>query len=117
MLARYALRRTPGERRLPCQHLVQHAPQRIHVAAPVEDRVPSSLLGTHVCRRPHRQPRRGELLSPRGRDRPRDPEIRNHRVPRLEQDVLRLDVPVHHVVAVGVAQGVGYFPRDLDGVV
>ncbi len=36
---------------------------------------------------------------------------RNHRVPALQQDVLRLDVPVNHVMTVRVAQRV----RDLAG--
>ena len=37
----------------------------------------------------------------------RDAEIGDHRLARLEQDVLRLEVPVDHAVGVGVVQGVG----------
>ena len=38
-------------------------------------------------------------------------------MPCLEQDVLRLNVPVDHAEAVGVAQRVGDFAGDLEGVV
>ncbi len=33
-------------------------------------------------------------------------------MPRLEQDVLGLDVPVHDVLSVGVRQGVGHVASD-----
>src|SRR2546427_287332 len=61
-----------------------------------------ALPGAHVPRRPHCDPRPSQLPPPRRRDRPRDSEIRHYRMPRLEQDVLRLDIAVHNVVAVGV---------------
>jgi len=38
-------------------------------------------------------------------------------VPALQQDVLRLDVPVDHAKAVGVAQRVGDLPGDPERVV
>jgi hypothetical protein len=34
----------------------------------------------------------------------------------FEENVLRLDIPVHHVVAVRVIQRVGYLAGDLEGV-
>ena len=37
-------------------------------------------------------------------------------MPGLEQDVLRLDIPVHDVAAVGEAQCIRHFPRDLQRV-
>ena len=36
---------------------------------------------------------------------------------RLEQDVLGLDVAMHHALAVGVGQGVGHLTGYADGVV
>src|ERR1041384_5755826 len=45
--------------------------------------------------------------------RPRDTEVgHDHLVPR-EQDVFWLDVAMHHVVAVGVAQRARHLPRDV----
>jgi len=35
---------------------------------------------------------------------------------RLEQNVFRLDVPMNHVLAVGVLQGIGDVAGDLNGV-
>ena len=49
--------------------------------------------------------------------RARDAEVGDHRVTRLEEDVLGLDVAMHHALAVGVGQGVGHLARDADGVV
>ena len=51
------------------------------------------------------------------RDRERDPEVRHDRVPVVEQDVRRLDVPVHHAVTVGVVQGVRHGGRDAHALV
>ena len=45
------------------------------------------------------------------------PKSATTRVARVEQDVGRLDVPVDHAGAVGVAQGVGHLARDLERVV
>src|SRR2546427_659760 len=50
------------------------------------------------------------------RDRPRDPEITHHGMAGFEEDVLRLDVAMHDIMAVGVAQGVRHLPGDLQGV-
>ena len=108
--------RVARERRMPRQHLVQHTPERVDVAAPVQRLRAATLLRAHVRRRPHRDPSLGEPLPTRGRDRPCDPEVRHARMPRREQNVLRLDVAVHNVAAVRVAQGVGHFPRDLEGI-
>src|SRR5438876_780321 len=45
----------------------------------------------------------------------RGSELAHYRVPRLEQNVLWLEVAVHYVAAVGVAQGVRHFLDDLYG--
>jgi hypothetical protein len=45
----------------------------------------------------------------------RDPEVGHQRVSLAEEDVFRLDVPVHHTLAVGIPQGVRPFAGDLQG--
>ena len=49
-------------------------------------------------------------------DRPGDAEIGHQRVPRVEQDVGRLDVPVDHAGPVRVAQRIGHLAGDLERV-
>ena len=91
----------PGERE---EH--GHA-ERVEVAPGVH-RVTRGLLRAHVVRRSDQLARRGEAI---GIGRERHAEIRDHRPPGglLDQDVVRLDVPVDDAVGVRVAQP----PRDL----
>ncbi len=112
-LGDHDLRARAGVGRLPREHLVQHAPETVDVAPLVHAGTRRALLGAHVARRPHCDPRPSQLLPSRRRDRSRDSEIRHYRMPRLEQDVLRLDVAMHDIMAVGVAQGIRNLARDL----
>ncbi len=117
MLMHDSLEAEAGEWRLPNQHLVKHAPQAVHVGPAVEFRLTGCLLGAHVLRCADGDPRFRQAL-PAGRgDRPGDAEIRHHRVPRPEQDVLGLHVPMDHMTAVRVAQRIGHLARDVAGVV
>src|SRR2546422_731022 len=85
---------------------------RRDVRRPVS-RTPCAWLRAHVARRPERDPRLSQAPT-RGRgDRPRDPEIAHHGMAGFEEDVLRLDVAMHDIMAVGVAQGVRNLARDL----
>ena len=102
----------PGERRLPRQHLEQHAPQTVKVAAAVKWSS-ARLLRTHVRRRPEHNPRIGNLLPRGSRHGSSDPEIAHDRVPRLEEDVLRLDIAVNHTVGVGIPQCASHLAGDL----
>ena len=45
----------------------------------------------------------------------RDAEIRHSRVPLAQQDVLRLDVPVHDAMPMGVVERVSHLASDADG--
>src|SRR5438876_5727695 len=45
----------------------------------------------------------------------KSPKVRHHRLPARQQDVLRFDVAVHHVVAVGVTKGARHLARDPQG--
>ena len=113
-LAMTAMSVDPAERRLAHQHLEQHAAQAVDVAPAVEVLDSLDLLRAHVGRRAD-DVRRSEDL--RRADRPGDAEVRHQRVARVQQDVRGLDVPVHHLGAVRVAQRVGDLARDLERVV
>ena len=45
----------------------------------------------------------------------KSPKVRHHRFAPRQQDVLRFDVPVHHVVTMGVAQRARHLARDPQG--
>jgi hypothetical protein len=113
MLVDHALHRRTGERWLTGQHLVDHAGEAVLIAPGVELLAPGRLLGTHVRRGPDGHPGLREALAARRVDRPRNPEIDDNGVSRLEQDVLRLDVAMDHAVTVRIAQGACYRARDL----
>ena len=100
---------------MPGEHLVEHAPQGILVGPVINHAVGARLLRAHVGRCPHGHAGPGRVLVTQDRQGARHPEIHHHRVPVLQQDVLRLDVPVYHAALVRVGQGVGHLPGDLHG--
>ena len=101
--------------RLAGEHLVEHRRERVDVAARVDRAVAGRLLGAHVLWRAERYPRLRQARARGGAERERDPEIGDHGLPVLEQDVLRLDVAVDHAVPVGIVQRARDGARDLDG--
>ena len=109
------LRAGAGERRLPGQQLVQHAAEGVDVAPAVDAALPAGLLRAHVGRRADRHAGPGQGLLAAGRA--GDPEVGHQRLAVGEQDVLRLDVPVDDVVAMGVVQRQGRLPDDADRLV
>ncbi len=100
----------PRNGRLARQHLEQHAAQAVDVAPPVEVLASVDLLRAHVGRSADHVPGGGL----RAADGPGDAEVRHQRVPRIQQDVGRLDVAVDHVAAVRVAQRVRHLASDLE---
>src|ERR671915_2062550 len=100
MLAQNALASRPGEWRLAGEHLVQHAGERVEIAAGI-DLVAGCLLRAHVRGGTEGQSGLGQLLATGGIDRAGDAEVRDYSMARLKQDVLRLDVPVDYSVPVG----------------
>ena len=105
--------RGPGVGRLPGQHLVQGAAEGVDVGAVVERRVGGGLLRAHVLRRPERDADGGDRgVRPRPGHGAGDPEVRDDGVALGEEDVLRLDVPMHDAPAVGVGEAVGRFGGD-----
>jgi hypothetical protein len=114
LLGHDRLRRRARERRLPSEHLVEHAPQAVDVAPAVDRTLAAGLLRAHVGRRADRSARLGEPIVTGGLHRGGDTEVGDDRLIVLEQDVLRLDVAVDHAVAVGVVQGQRDLPDDPD---
>ncbi len=54
----------------------------------------------------------GQLVAAGRSDRAGDAEVRDHRMAVFEQDVFRLDVPVHEAEAVRIPKGAGHVDRD-----
>ena len=95
------LRCGAGERRLPTQHLVDYAGQRVLVGSGVHI-AGGSLLGTHVLGRTDRQSGFGQPLAAPS-ERTRDAEVGHQRITVLsEQQILRLDVAMKDAVRMGV---------------
>ena len=104
-----------AERRLPDQAFVEHAAQRVDVRPPV-DLLAGDLLGSDVVDRAHQlsavaEPALGEPLG--------EAEVRQVGVvgavragAGVEQDVRRLDVPVHQPARVRGVEGAGDLRED-----
>ena len=116
MLAHDALRRGAHEGRLAGQHLVEHATQTVDVAPPIQLCAPHALLGAHVQGRSHRETGLRQFVASRRVDRAGDAKVRHDGVTRFEEDVLGLDVAVHHALGVGIAQGIRDLAPDLHGI-
>jgi hypothetical protein len=91
------------------QHLEQNTPERVQLTAPVDSLLTSHLLWTHVGSCTNSRAYLGQLRPTRHRHGPRDPEIGNDRRASRQEDVLGLDIPMHHVVPVRMAQSGRHF--------
>ena len=105
----------PGVGRFSGEHLVQHTAEGVEVAPAIEAPLSHGLLGAHVMRGAEPQAGLGQVLGVELPDGAGNAEIRDSRMATGKEDVLRLDVPVHHAVRVGVRQGIGHVPCDPDG--
>jgi hypothetical protein len=116
---RWRFREAFGETFFPCergpasQHLEQHAPQTVRVAASIYVPVAHQLLGTHVrwssgCA--HSRAR--ELTHTRNVDHAGDTEIGNDRMPAGKKNILGLYVAVYDPLRVRVGKCVCRLPRD-----
>ena len=110
MLGQHALEAGPAERHPPGEHLVDHAAEAVDVAAAVHRRRRGRLLRAHVGRGADGEADTGQRGAAGQADRPRDAEVGDHRVAVRDEDVLRLDVAVHHPAPVGVVQRVRHLP-------
>jgi hypothetical protein len=98
------------ERHPPGQHLEQHHPQGVHVAAGVH-RLAPALFGGHVGRRSNAHP--GGCQAGVSADHLGDPEIGQERqAPVFHQHVGGLDVAVDNASLMGVIEGVGHLLDD-----
>src|SRR6185437_13481394 len=112
------LRRRPDEGRIAAEQLVRDARQRVDVTARIEMPVPGHLLGAHVRRRAHRNAGAREPLRSAGtRDGQRDPEISQHGLAVMQQDIFGFDVAVQDAVPVRVVEGTGERPDHVDRLV
>ncbi len=106
----------PGEGGPPGQQLVEHHPEGVEIGPPVH-RLAQGLLGGDVGRGAHDRPLLGEA---RGAPAPGHPEVAQLDRPGAvgrglhPEHVLRLHVAMDDVVVVGVAEGPGELPPDLD---
>lgn len=103
----------------PGEQLVGDDAERVQVGPVVRGRVAERLLGRHVRGGAHRDAQRRERASVRrpaalrGRvERLGDAEIRDEGVPLGKEDVLRLQVAVHHALAVRVRERVGELAHE-----
>ena len=97
-MRRHLLLRSGGRVGRPTdQHLVCHQPQGIEIGPVIDARIGGHLFRRHVGRRAERHTGAGQPLSAGGvAHRLGDAEIDHQGVPIGEEDVLRLDVTVHH---------------------
>jgi len=110
---RAAARRSAGESqewRLAHQHLIQHAPQAVHIGARIDSAAPHQLLGAHISQRPYGVAP-GERVAAGGADRARDTEVGHPGVISGQEDVFGLDVAMDDAVRVCVGQRIA----DLEG--
>ena len=97
------------------QHLIQHRAQGVDVRPAIQIPTPHRLLGAHVPHGPHRETRERQSVPARCAERLGDPEVGHHRTPRREEDVLGLDIAVHHAPLVRVDKGRRHVAGDLQG--
>jgi len=105
-----------GKGRLPHQHLVRHRAEGVEIGALIDVRLGGSLLRSHVGRGAEGEAERGQRAGAGGlAHRFGDAEVGDEGVPSGEQDVVRLDVPVNHPLAVGIRESVDHLTQDSYG--
>ena len=101
----------PAKRHLPREALVEHAPERVNVAATVDGFAPH-LFGTEVRWRADHLAGLGQPGVFGLAHRAGNAEVRHDGVALAEQDVLGLDVAVDDPGPVGIVQRVGHLAHD-----
>ena len=106
----------PAEGWLPHEHFVQHTAKRVDVAPGGDLALARRLLGAHIVRRADGKPGPRQASAGGRCHRERHAEIGHQCLAIVKQDVLRLDVPVDHAVAMRIVEGARDSSRDLQGV-
>ncbi len=97
------------ERHLPGQRLIEHDAEAVEIGSPVE-RMMQRLLGREIVRGAHHRLGTRQLRCPRGAG---DAEIRHlGDALGMEQDIMRLDVPVDEATAMGRCERGGDLRAD-----
>ena len=91
---------------------MEDAPQRIDVGPGVQRTPADHLLGTHVGQRADHYALAGERRILRRADRSRDAEIGQQRMGAIQQDVLRLEIPVDDLAGMGEVERARDFAGD-----
>ena len=109
----------PRERVATGQCLERHQAPRVEVCAEVGVRISRRLLRGHVGWRAHRRTRLGERSPGRERARRREglgnAEVRDHRRARGDEDVLGLDVAMHHAGVVRMLERLEHVAQHFGG--
>ena len=99
------------------EHLVGHRTEGVHVRAVVDVRVAGRLLGRHIRGRAEGDADRGEPgVTAGSAQRLRHPEIGHEGVVIRDQNVVGLDVTVHHAARVSVVERVRHLTERVHGV-
>src|SRR6266566_2380602 len=110
------LRRRRGEWWLAGKHLEKNAAEGVEVAPPVDALGATRLLRAHVAGSADREARSCHAIA-RALDRPSDTEVGHNRVTGLQENVFRLNVPMHQATGMRVGECLGDFLGDLEGIV
>src|SRR5438034_9104046 len=95
------------ERRRAGEHLVQHAPQTVHVAAAIQLPLATDLLRAHVVWRTETEARLSQPPSARYGHHLGDAEIGDYGVFRLKENVLGFDVSMDYEIGRASCRGKG----------
>ena len=112
MLSQEGPRASSPERRLPGQHLEEHASQGVLVAPSVQVPFAGNLLRARIGGGAQGRAGLGEPLVLRLGHGVGDPEVGQHRMARLEHDVGGLHVSMDDAFLVRICEGAGDLPGD-----
>ena len=96
---------------------VEHTRERVDITPGVHLVVSRGLFRTHVTRSSERDTSSRQSLFFPGIQRERDPEVGDERTTPTQEDIARLDVPVHDALSVRDVECFGYVGSNCDGLI